>query len=505
MPDSLRRAQTNPVKVLPEQPHNQVYWGDLHTHSKISSDAHGTGSFKKARDAASLDFYALTDHTTNPRQPDGGTTAQEWKIIKRDVIRFHEPGKFVTFLACEFSAWSPSGHHNIYFNASNAQIDEIPLFRKEDHKQIKKVWELNSTLPAGVEMITIPHHTGVMWKKKQIQSGPWVVFGPAFSHPQLRPAIEIYSHHGTSEYYDPAHPLSYVAVDKKGRKRLANGPNYAQDAWAAGEKLGVIASSDDHSARPGLPWKGLAAAYAPELTRNAIFKALKNRHTYATTGERILLQFDVNGYPMGSEIVVKPDSLPEIHIEIYGTDDLEFVEVLRWNYSKGKKEKGHPVFEVIRRYNDAGRRFIQTFTDSSFSDFTLYYTRAKQVNDMFDSTQELYRQVWAWSSPVWVKKEDVPETTQSADTSFRLQLQSNFPNPTKNKTAISFYLSDESEVSLTLYDALGRNVRLIFNGNQTAGWHTQRISTKRLAGGVYFIQLRAKNRLATRKLLLLNN
>jgi hypothetical protein len=70
--------------------------------------------------------------------------------------------------------------------------------------------------------------------------------------------------------------------------RSVEGAHYARDAWAAGLPMGVIASSDDHEAHPGLPHFGLAAVYAPELTRDAIFAGLRTRRSYATTGVRII-------------------------------------------------------------------------------------------------------------------------------------------------------------------------------------------------------------------------
>ena len=102
------------------------------------------------------------------------------------------------------------------------------------------------------------------------------------------------------------------------------GPYYARDAWATGLKLGTIASSDDHTARPGQPSKGLAAVWAPRLDRASIFEALRTKKTYGTTGERIYLELLVDNQPPGSEIVVKKD--PKISLQICGTQPLEWVE-----------------------------------------------------------------------------------------------------------------------------------------------------------------------------------
>lgn len=118
---------------------------------------------------------------------------------------------------------------------------------------------------------------------------------PAYQNERLQTTVEIYSERGQSEYYDPNHPLSYENCSPSGTS--SGGPHYARDAWVAGQRLGVIASSDNHTASPGQPHRGLAAVYAEDLTREAIFDAIAARHTYGTTGQRILLDFKVDGQP----------------------------------------------------------------------------------------------------------------------------------------------------------------------------------------------------------------
>jgi hypothetical protein len=63
----------------------------------------------------------------------------------------------------------------------------------------------------------------------------------------------------------------------------------------------------------GVPGAGLGAFVAPRLTRADIFDALKSRHTYATTGPRIVVHLDatVDGaaFVQGSEIVAPSATL----------------------------------------------------------------------------------------------------------------------------------------------------------------------------------------------------
>ncbi|MCI0693000.1 DUF3604 domain-containing protein [candidate division KSB1 bacterium] len=502
-PDALWQVRSNPIEVLAETPRYQVFWGDLHSHSRNSHDGHGTNNFQKARDVACLDFYALTDHTSNDWKRNGGLTAQEWEAVKRDVIRYHQPGKFVTFPAYEFSAKAPSGHHNIFFNAPDELVPSIPLFRDDVYLQVQKVWELQETLvPPNVDMITIPHHTGIIFDTN-LPNRPLVSFGKGFSNDRLRPLIEIFSIHGLSEYYAPDHPLSYKSIDKIEIRGCASGPHYAQDAWASGETLGVIAASDDHSARPGLPYNGLTAVYASELSRDAIFQALKNRQTYGTTGQRLLLHFDINGYLMGSQIILERGKYPEISVEVHGTDDLEFMEVLGWDIRQGRQENGHPLFETLRRTSAQGRHLMEAFVDSTYAGSSIYYVRVKQKRDIQVSSSGIFRQVWAWSSPIWVKESQALDTASTNTVPQQLELVQNYPNPFDRHTLISYYLSRGGKVEVILYNAVGQRLRWLLQDVRSAGWHTLQLPSSGLANGIYFIRLEAAGRAMTRKIVVM--
>ncbi len=502
-PDSLWQVYANPVEVVADSQPYRVFWGDLHSHSRFSYDGYGSEPFAKARDVAALDFYALTEHASFFAQRNAGLTPVEWEAVKRDVIRFNAPGKFVTIPAYEFSARAPSGHHNIYFNAHDQIIPQLPLFRNEDYLQIQKVWQVkNELLPPGVDMITVPHHTGIIWNEFVDVSSAVVSFGPGYSHPRLRPQIEIYSSHGLSEYYSPQHRLSYKSLNAAGVKGLANGPHYAQDAWAAGEKLGVIAASDDHSSRPGLPYYGLAAVYAKELTREAVFEALKQRRTYATTGQRILLRFDIDGHMMGSVIVQKPPYYPKINVAVHGTDDLDFVEVLRRDLREGEYANGHPTFVTLYREQGNGKQAAFQVVDSSYSGASIYYVRVKQIKDVSYPRQFISREVWAWSSPIWIEETPTLDTSLTGTVPRRLELPPNYPNPFRAATTMRYYLPQAGRVRASLYNTLGQLVAVLSDGVSSEGWHDFRITGRNLSPGLYFVRVEAAGQIATQKIVM---
>jgi hypothetical protein len=364
-----------------------IYWGDLHSHSNHSKDGAGEAetAFAYARDVAVLDFYALTDHGAGDWQPDGkywkGLTPREWQENKEMVKRYNEPGRFVTFLACEWSGASPYGHHNVFYR----NLEGIP-FGRDKYLKVEDVWRPLKSRDA----FTVPHHTGLTWL---VESGPFVdyVDWRLSRNDSLRTAIEIYSLWGSSEYF--GNSMSYDHYDVRGIITSYDGPSYARDGWALGHYIGSVAGSDDHNSHPGQIHGGLTAVLAPELKRDAIFDAILQRHTYATTGERILLDFTINGSMMGDHLKLRTDESPEIHAKAVGTDRIELVEVMKYD---GKK------WMVSRQVEPQSKQVEIAFADHELTGSALYYVRLKQ----WKAVQN--REVWAWSSPIWVTKESVP-------------------------------------------------------------------------------------------------
>jgi len=82
------------------------------------------------------------------------------------------------------------------------------------------------------------------------------------------------------------------------------------------------------------------------------------------------------------------------------------------------------------------------------------------------------------------------------------ELNQNYPNPFNPGTAIRYQLSAFSQVSLRVYDVLGREVATLVNEKQNPGSHVVRFDGSRLASGVYFYRLSAPGINQTKKMLL---
>lgn len=82
-------------------------------------------------------------------------------------------------------------------------------------------------------------------------------------------------------------------------------------------------------------------------------------------------------------------------------------------------------------------------------------------------------------------------------------LDQNFPNPFNPTTRISYSVPATTEVSLIVYDILGREVAVLARGMLHAGTHTAQFDAAGLASGVYVYRLIAGERVSSRKMILM--
>ncbi len=85
----------------------------------------------------------------------------------------------------------------------------------------------------------------------------------------------------------------------------------------------------------------------------------------------------------------------------------------------------------------------------------------------------------------------------------RYALHQNYPNPFNPTTTISYDMLTASEVSVKVYDMLGREVATLVDGQQSAGRHAVTFDARGLASGVYLCRLSSANFAATTRLLLM--
>jgi hypothetical protein len=284
--DSRLIARGNPVRVE-EAPERLVLWGETHGHTAF---AEGQGSpeafFTYATDDARLDFATLSEH-------DIWLDDAEWRELQRLTRQSSVAGKFVGILGYEWTAFpNRGGHHNVFFRDPDSERVGVHVaYRLPDlYRGLHQRYQPE-------QVLVIPHaHMAGDWNQ---------------SDAELERLVELYSVHGSFEWF--------------ANKYLQNG-----------FQVGFVAAADDHLAKPGLappPLSsvsqpgGLAAIFAPEATGDAVFDALRNLRSYATSGQRILLGAKLNGHDMGTR--QGASDRREIEAEVAGTAPIDRIDIVR--------------------------------------------------------------------------------------------------------------------------------------------------------------------------------
>jgi hypothetical protein len=81
-------------------------------------------------------------------------------------------------------------------------------------------------------------------------------------------------------------------------------------------------------------------------------------------------------------------------------------------------------------------------------------------------------------------------------------LAQNYPNPFNPSTSINFGIKESGNVSLKIYDVLGREVAELVNGHLPAGNYNYSFNALSLSSGVYLYKLASGDFIQTRKMIL---
>ena len=365
-PERGLAARSNPTLMRDRGP--RLFWGDIHTqsmfHDLSEKDQVGISCgtpeevYHYAKNTTLLDFLAITDSAT--------LCLDVWPRIRRAALDANKDGEFVVFQGSELGD-NIDAHRNTIFAAGEPEPRRNP--NPDPDKPVVMPAHKAQDLFHGRDDVLLTYHHTKVWNN-------WSRWDPT-----VESLLEIYSCWGSGE--KPGTDLWEVLAEHTGG---------AQEAWAKGYRLGVCAGSDTHTGTPGRDiWNaerdemliyscGITGVWAEELSREAIFRSLKNRYCYGTTGKRIILEFFLNNCPMGSEVKI-PESSSDCRVSLsaYGTDVIEQIEIVKNNL---------PVATFFPEKEDFTTEWVDTVPTKS-GDY--YYLRIRQRDN--------HR---AWSSPIWV-------------------------------------------------------------------------------------------------------
>ncbi|NLF26788.1 MAG: DUF3604 domain-containing protein [Clostridiales bacterium] len=264
-----------------------IFWGDLHNHCGIT---YGMGSLENALKVARnhLDFATVTPHAFWPDMPPRAKEidylidfhergfakiAEDWESVKAGIDEANEPGAFTSLFSFEMHSSRYGDHHFVSPDRALA-IAQFPTPRAVMDN-------------CAARAIAVPHHVGYTPGYRGID---WDSFDGRIS-----PVVEVISKHGCAMHEKCGFPYYHDMGPLDPRNTVHRG-------LMAGRRFGFVGSTDHHAGFPGSFGDGKLAVLSEENTREAIFRALKARRTYAVTGSRIRCGFEVNGENFGGEI-----------------------------------------------------------------------------------------------------------------------------------------------------------------------------------------------------------
>ena len=484
--DAFYRPIRKPLEPQAANPLKNVYFGDLHVHTNISSDAYlfgnrldmdtayriAKGESQKTRTGERmeltrpLDFAALTDHAEGfgrriacdgPDLSEAGTkkceemstpsligflkmrsraeqrpmirdlsvfnndptlernyAAQTWQQVQDAADRHYEPGAFTTFAAYEYSPALPDRgkhHRNIVFRSMDVPKYAVSGFDAVSEIELWK--DLEATCTNDCKFLTIPHNMNKTWG---LAFSGETIDGVAYTEDDWKlrernePIVEMFQIKGNSEcsvafgagdeecgyeqFFPPCdqgQETSCIYPTSMARDGLQIGLALEDQIGVNPLEFGMIGSTDTHNSNPGdaEEWDfrgattfssspaerrmsadnvtgirnnnpgGLAAVWAPENTREALFDAMKRKEVYATSGTRIKLRtfagFDMpvdmaetgdltaaykQGVPMGGRLYASESKAEGVSLFVWAVKDPDNAPLAKLQVVKGWIEEG---------------------------------------------------------------------------------------------------------------------------------------------------------------------
>ena len=272
------------VTIDAAAPSERAFYADLHIHSDDTIGTNDTVyNLGYGRDVAGLDVFGYTAN-------DFQITEARWNKAVEAINEANVDGRFVVYPGTEWCGNScAGGDHNVVF-----LHDDKPEFPFDRQGNVARSFEWNEDMKGG-----------------ELMPGAW-------------PLDEVYATYA----HDPE---GHLLIPHVGGRRCNLGwhhpalerlveigsswghfPWLLEDVVRHGYKLGASAAGDEHRGRcgGGVPGGavfgtkgGLTGVIAERLDRRTVGRALRARHTWATTGERLVALARCGAHLQGDEFV----------------------------------------------------------------------------------------------------------------------------------------------------------------------------------------------------------
>ncbi len=291
-------ATSNPL-VIRDMPFAH-FWSDMHGQSR---ETIGINTAREYFDfARNKSFVDICGHQANDFQ----ITDAFWAHLNDLTAEFNEPGRFVTLPGYEWSGNTGlGGDHNVWYRTEGrpiyrscrALVSDRTTPETDAHSAADLIEKLKDE-----DALVVAHVGGRYADIKYAHDA------------KLEPSVEIHSAWGTFEWI-------------------------VRDAFEAGYRVGIVASSDGHKGRPGASYPGdsefgsyggLTCHLLDSLDRDTLFDEFRKRHHFATSGQRMFLNVTATtsgGVSMMGDAVSTGDDHVSLSIEADGSAPIERIDI----------------------------------------------------------------------------------------------------------------------------------------------------------------------------------
>jgi len=300
---------------------------------------------------------SMSDPENNYPFPEA-TRRSIWQDVAQTSDEYNRPGRFTSLTGYEWTSMINGNnlHRVVIYKDGADKVAQLPPFSGQDSLDPRDLWSALERYEkhTGGEVLAIAHNgnlsNGMMFPSKSVdgenitaeyarQRSRWEplyevtqVKGDGEAHPFLSPNDE-FADYETWDWDNIGRneeKQDWMLKHEYARGALKLGLAYEQSLGVNPFKFGMIGSTDGHNSvstaqednffgkfpesEPGKErtqnsmagnrlwqnWRivasGLAAVWAEENTREAIFEAMQRREVYATTGSRITVRFFGGNY-----------------------------------------------------------------------------------------------------------------------------------------------------------------------------------------------------------------
>ncbi len=197
----------------------------------------------------------------------------------------------------------------------------------------------------------------------------------------------------------------------------------------------------------------------------------------------------------GHTFAPRTEACVRCHADYYTVVDTSNVEK-RFDY-RGTQTRTDSLMTLLQSKLDQATPEDSATLEFKEAKYNLLSAKAEGSTGIHNTrlVQQLLRDAIARFIPTNV------ETEEGIPTQFNLS--QNYPNPFNPSTEIKFSIPDGSNVKLTIYDAIGKQVAVVINDYYAAGNYKIKWNAGQFSSGVYFYKIETKNFSMVKKMVLI--